>query len=395
MTIQVKEATTKEDKDAVYHLRYKVFVEELHLFPEHALHDSKQLIEPCDSYAHNFFAVENGKVVGALRVNLSKDGPVHHENFYELDGFKPYYPGHTAMFTKFAISQSHSGGSIVKELLLACYEFARKQKCQYVFIDSWAHLVTLFEHLGFRQYMSNINHPESGYATPMVLVTEDTNHFDTVCSPFVEIAVKFPNAPDAAQHYKKVFSRYADREIKLSMSNDDAFDLISEKISATIGDTVNLFKSMSKEEVQLITSLGKIKKYKNGDKIITFGDSKNEIYTLLSGEVSVCHEIEGIINQICSFSEGETFGEVAYLAETTRSSDVIAMSPADVLVHDLNNLENIERNFPVIAAKIYRNLARIVSVRLIKTSQGASALRASLKYHMTLKHKNRQDTPVK
>lgn len=374
--ITVGLTTTPEQKLDVYRLRYKVYVEDLCLVPEFANHQEKTLKEPLDEHAKIFCAASDGRVIGTMRINLGRDGRMEHESLYDLDKFLPFYPAKVAMATKFAIAREKRGGEVARHLLHAAYGFLLENSIQFVFIDCWPHLLNLYEHLGFRRYRSNIRHPEAGYMTPMVLVTEDIRHLELVGSPLLEVAKKHPNSDIGREHFARCFPDFMQYGCQTLLTNHELLDLLSEKISGDLSDVAKLFAVMPEEEAEIFARAGNIVSCKAGDRIISFGEMRREIYTVLSGSVSVRSESDNAVLMV--MSKGDTFGEAAYLGDTARTAHVTAHQDCELLVHDGSSLTALERNHPAIAAKMYKNMARILSARLTKTNNEAASLRARM-----------------
>jgi putative hemolysin len=103
MELQIKEAHTEAERLAIYQLRYRVYVEEFQLAPALADHDRKLLVEPLDAHAHNFYAAEGGAIRGALRLLMRREGALDHEDLFDLDLFRPFYPDAVSMTTKLVV----------------------------------------------------------------------------------------------------------------------------------------------------------------------------------------------------------------------------------------------------------------------------------------------------
>jgi hypothetical protein len=76
-------ASSKQEREAIFRLRYDVLVDELDGGAGHPEADaaSRTLRDEWDESAHHFYLVRDGAVVASARVNLSRDGNV------ELRGF--------------------------------------------------------------------------------------------------------------------------------------------------------------------------------------------------------------------------------------------------------------------------------------------------------------------
>lgn len=368
MDIQVKEAQTQEERLAIYQLRYRVYVEELKLSPRLADHDKKLLVEPTDAHAHNFYAAADGEVVGAVRGLWRKDGPLEHEALYDLDQFRPFYPDGLSMTTKLVIRPGRRSGTVLKLLVLAVYRFGRENGIAFDFLDCWPQHINLYEHLGYRRYKSNINHPEAGYMTPMVLVLEDVEHLRRVGSPLAEVAEALPNSPRAAEWFAERFPEFARAKPQRLISADELWALLSEKVSGRLLEFVPLFRDMTREEIQVVLAAGNLVNCRRGDRIITQGEARQEFYTLLTGRAEASLEVDGQRRSLSNLAAGETFGEMASLTGCARSADVFALEDCELLVHDAARLAALQQRDARLAAKLYLNLARILAFRLMQSN---------------------------
>lgn len=72
-----------------------------------------------------------------------------------------------------------------------------------------------------------------------------------------------------------------------------------------------------------------------------------------------------------TLEEGELFGEMALLGEGVRTAAIHAETDVELLRIDYNALERVRRRNPRISAKIYLNIARILSerVRMLNIAQ--------------------------
>jgi len=64
---------------------------------------------------------------------------------------------------------------------------------------------------------------------------------------------------------------------------------------------------------------------------------------------------------------GDIFGEMAFLAQGRRCSTVVAMENSTLLVLNAKALDRIVTSEPQLAAKVFRNLARIVETTYYET----------------------------
>ena len=76
MDVEIRFASTEEERDAVYRLRYATYVEEMHLYNSQADHTRRWLKDADDSATHLMYARVGEEVVGTLRVHLGGESAI-------------------------------------------------------------------------------------------------------------------------------------------------------------------------------------------------------------------------------------------------------------------------------------------------------------------------------
>jgi glutaminase len=134
-----------------------------------------------------------------------------------------------------------------------------------------------------------------------------------------------------------------------------------------------LLAGLSASELDLLTSLGKIRTYSHGDKIIGAGEPASSIFFLKRGVVHV--KLPGGI-RLATITAGMAFGEMALL-ETHRSADVLADASVTALEVPLADFERFRDNHPATSERIMRNLAQLLADRLIVANAKVNLLTAN------------------
>ena len=155
--------------------------------------------------------------------------------------------------------------------------------------------------------------------------------------------------------------------ILLSVQLITVWDYVALKFKKTMLQESIILKNLSYSEVKKIVLLGSIRKVSAREYIFHQGEKGEEMYLILSGSVKVFAEGEtGKAKVLSTFEEGELFGEMALLGEGVRTATVHAETDVELLRIDYNSLERVRRRNPRISAKIYLNMARILSERVNK-----------------------------
>jgi membrane protein len=102
------------------------------------------------------------------------------------------------------------------------------------------------------------------------------------------------------------------------------------------------------------------KTYQHGDYIFHHGDSTQQLYFLVSGEVQLRKDSE----LLRSIAAGEYFGEIALLSNMPTFADAIASSrQAEIIQISADNIETLLLDEPKVAMSFIRKLATKLQMR--------------------------------
>ncbi|MCB1757433.1 MAG: Crp/Fnr family transcriptional regulator [Gammaproteobacteria bacterium] len=105
---------------------------------------------------------------------------------------------------------------------------------------------------------------------------------------------------------------------------------------------IPLFSVLDDDELEKVEGLVKLRSFKKNTVIVTQGEESNSFYIVLSGRLRVFRDDEDgnevILNDL---QKPDWFGELAILADTTRSASVVTLEPTQLGIiakQDLNQL---------------------------------------------------------
>jgi predicted GNAT family N-acyltransferase len=189
--LEIRLVETDEEREQVFKLRYKVFVEEMGKTPHHANHQHKTLIEPLDSSANIFSAFHNGKVVGTARNNLARTSNLeYYPQLYKMDFVGNAHPKYTSISGKLMVLKEFRGNQIAIHLIKENYRQMLIEGIKFDFSECDSSLVSYYNKLGYKS-IGTLNHPEYGEGTILMLDVLDLEHLERVGSPFKEICKSF------------------------------------------------------------------------------------------------------------------------------------------------------------------------------------------------------------
>nr|AEQ20480.1 long chain N-acylphenylalanine synthase-like enzyme [uncultured bacterium CSL142] len=333
----VKLATTEAEKEAIYRLRYEVYIEEMGGASRHleANATKRQLRDEMDEIAAHFYVSQKGKIVACLRNNLRRDGPLECEAELELHRFAPAYPDHVSMSSRLLLHPQLRGSRVVMELACAAFEFGIRQGVSFDFIDCHPRLIPLYSRLGYRIYKSGFRHPKYIYVVPMVLVTGGVEYLERVKSPFASLAALFPATTQYRDMLLAQFPDASQGQPTSDLEQSAFWQLARIRLldpTATI-EHVSLFSHLTEEQIKFLTSFGHVVRCKSGDLVLLEGDSGREVFVILEGSFRIrASEDKGSGWMYEPLTPGDIFGEVAFLPNGLRAATVVAMEDAMLLI---------------------------------------------------------------
>jgi glutaminase len=134
-----------------------------------------------------------------------------------------------------------------------------------------------------------------------------------------------------------------------------------------------LLAGLTAREIADIATLGTMRSYRSGEKIVAAGDPAASLFFLISGVVHVTLP-DGV--RLATLTAGTAFGEMALL-EPRRSADVLADMSATALEIPLPDFERFREQHPRTGERIMRNLAQLLADRLILANTKVDLLTAT------------------
>ena len=122
-------------------------------------------------------------------------------------------------------------------------------------------------------------------------------------------------------------------------------------------------------QARIVTLMGKFKSFPAGQPIVQRGDVGSEMYVLINGSADVFIHAADQRRKVRTLQRGEVFGEMGLLRHHERTADVIANEGVEVMAVNEQVLDRMQRRYPRIGAKIFLNIAKILSDRLQETQQ--------------------------
>ena len=362
--MELKFATTDEERDAVYRLRYDVYITERgeDVDDHEPVGETEgRLADAADASSQLLYAADDDRVVGSLRITWGGETelPAKWQTMYDLERFAPVVgPERLAVMSKFVVRPDFRGAMLPFRLLARTAEFCLDKSVALVFADCQPFLLDLYLQLGFRSFTEPENDPAVGISVPLVMVCEDFEYLRDIRSPLVHLAKGREVASDIPERVAPLL-----RPTVQVVEEDDAerWARAFGFLSAARTRNVSIFEGMCEQEIGDVIGDSQVITCEAGSQIIEEGVSDDTLYIVLAGRVSLRVDDR----PAAEVTRGGVVDELAYLLGTRRSVDAVAIED-DVKILCLNEttLGKLLGSNADIAAKFYRNLARVVGLKL-------------------------------
>ena len=365
---EVFEASTGEQKEQIYSLRYKIFTQEQHKFINSADHEHGILKDALDDKAVHLCVAKDGEIIGAMRQLRGRHhiSPSLMKNL-NLDLFSEYENDAFSFSGRLFIMPEYRGSRALLNLLCEIYAKSRVAGVLVDILFCNPFLVKLYEQLGYRRYCPYFQDADLGFQIPMVLMTDDVVHLERIRSPFASLAKKWPSDLSHGEWFHKKFAQYETFVTPVTMSSDDFSAFLSTKINR---NDIPLLDGFSEIEAQDFIQSSTHFKLQPETHLIRCGDMGQELYLILDGVAEVCREQTGSAGKVIlsTLGRGDVFGEMSVLASRPRSADVVAKTELEVVFIDQMTLKRFIKVKPDMAAKLLYNLSQTLVERLEVTS---------------------------
>ncbi len=134
-------------------------------------------------------------------------------------------------------------------------------------------------------------------------------------------------------------------------------------------DNTKWGKDFTRQEVDMIAKYMSLQHYKEGEHIFEQGDRQNFMAFIVEGKVDIIKESADSLEMIVVTLLPRTyFGEMSFVDDEPRSASAVARGPVTLLFLTTENFERISDDYPKLAFKVMRNIAKIISQRLRMTT---------------------------
>lgn len=355
MPLTLREAASPEDRDAVFRLRYRIYVEEMGY--DFGATPDRRLPDNPPRANRLLMAEQEGVLVGTLAIDWGGDLPFGAEDrqVYQLDRFLAVVPPTALQIVGRFMSTPEARQGQTPELLLdGMLRFALEHGVAAIFLDCRPHLINTYMRLGFRPYAPTASHPIPGILVPLVLLLDDHAHLLKVRSRFAALAQGGAADPARLATLRALLPATSPIRTLAAGAPDAA------ALAAALGRKAELLEGLDEAEVRHLLDQGTLLDCSPGQPIVVQGSGDRTVFLLLEGLAEVWRDDDavGVVGP------GATFGEVALLTGRPRIADVIAATQCRLLALRDKTLAGLVEGQSALAAKLLRNLATGLAEKL-------------------------------
>ncbi len=362
----IRLAHSREERQAIYRLRYRVYVEEMGKAPGYADHERRELHDGLDDWAQLYYVEADAGVVATLRFNWGGERPFPEalRGIYRLDRFKEFPRAQISFSSRLMVAPDWRGSTILGALLGRVYADALERGVRFDFCNCTPALVEFYEQIGYRRYAPGFMDEDAGYHVPCVLLTEDREHLKAVHSPLARLARGRAGTAETARWFEARFPAYVGQVSRRLLDRKRFWELLSERLHSSPVEGISLLSGLDEAEARRFLDTATVLRLKAGDVIIRPGDVGDEMFVILSGVAEAFGSVKGQRRSLTLIHPGEVFGEMAFVGKMKRTAEVVAMTDMEVLVITQAYLRRVMRREPQVTAKVLLNLSLVLAQRL-------------------------------
>lgn len=262
----------------------------------------------------------------------------------------------TVVLSQIAFKKSDQKSSNAQILLSHCFIEVIKAGGQAVITACDIGYFSMYKRFGMRPIGSLRKSPQGNYFIPMIFLP-DEDYLSLINSPVLNLmrAVNFPAYLDTCQWYYQLLKENTELQTGSAYypENEEEFEGHS-----------SLTDGLSSEGKEAFLKNAMVNKCREGEVLITENDGGKSFGFIQKGIVKVLIGDKTVV----TLGEGDIFGELAYILNTKRTAQVIAVSPdTEIVLFSDSAIASLENDAD--RAVVWRNLARVLAQRVVLTNK--------------------------
>ncbi|MDX2142927.1 MAG: cyclic nucleotide-binding domain-containing protein [Rhodospirillaceae bacterium] len=366
-------ATTAEERQAIYRLRYDVFVGELNRTLSGIDHERRELTDAEDEHPGTLllYTGKRDDITATIRIRFWEPGRVPAKEFdtYSMARFPGIGGLATADLGRLVVKPDARGMLILPALVRVSYEeLAGRRGADLVFCCCSPGLVRAYRSLGMVPYGGRLIDTGSGpVQIPLVCVVSDAAALKRAKSLLAPMVKKYFGPGKRPPLDTTPFAHLLDPD-NIPIQSDP--NLIWEEISNSFNGekSTSAFFGLSPKAMKRLSRSGFLIAFERGQLVFKEGTKEHEIYFVVEGSFEVFQKDR----QIAVLTRGDLIGEIAFFTqagEGKRMASVRAVTDGRLLVLRRKFLRELTHKDPEAGFRLLMNMSRIMAERLAKVPQ--------------------------
>ena len=141
---------------------------------------------------------------------------------------------------------------------------------------------------------------------------------------------------------------------------------------------VPMFNALDVSDADILEKHLLVRSFQPDETLYKEGEHANSVCFLVKGELKATKNDNGKPVEVATLVKGQSVGEMAIIDGLKRSATITASQPSTVLILKRDVFESLIKEHPNIGITILKEIARILSMSLRKTSTGYTQAMLSL-----------------
>jgi hypothetical protein len=367
MLCPVSRVSCAAERQAVFRLRYRTYIEELKKDGIASADHARQTVEDArdeSSQSAVFYTGSPDNPSGTIRADLYPAGEITEDlrQRYGLSRYPELQSEAVAEFSRFVVRPDARGSLAAFSLGIAIYTHAISQRCRFGFAFAAPGLVRRYAKFGFRPYAANLIPTPDGIRVPLIAIASDYDFLAAAHSPLATIAKRaFARGRLPAVDLNVFRDRIETEAAYFSTSGEQVIEAVREL--AQTGSP--LLEGMPAGAIEAMAAHASILRVDAGHTLLRAGLVDRELYIVVEGKMKVFRN--GAL--LAEVGRGEPIGEIAFFSSSgQRSADVVAAEPARLVLFGRRVVDRLLQSHPGVGQRLLLNLARVMAERLARTA---------------------------
>jgi hypothetical protein len=367
----VRVAASTEEREAVYRLRYRVFIGELNRQFADIDHARQMMFSGDDEHPGSFllYTGELPNITSTLRLRIWGPGqvPPREYGWYAINRF----PGGETLTTgdigRLAIDPGARGLTILPALLVHVYTLAvLEQNVGLLFCICSPGHVRYYRGLGMIPYGADLVETGAGpIQVPLVCAPSDAAWLRRCRSFLAPLAKKhFGRGRRAPLDTGKFRHILETEDVPVETEPARVWKAVARTFES--GDDSAVFAGLSPRAVKALALSSLLMMLGEGQTLVRQGTQEKEVFIVLDGMLEVMQNER----RVATLMRGELIGELAFFSHSgQRIATVRAVTKSRLLVLRRKFLRELTHKDPEAGFQLLMNMSRILAERLAKMPQ--------------------------